>query len=192
MGMRKYRRYSSNIKPSLSLDWAGNSIDLLFDSYHLPEYFQAATLNLVGVKHLFVVPRLRSSTYVRTLSQAFIELRHCHPGEIQIEDLPDLRNFIVVDNAEESRADLAKLHIKSMVDWREILLWRDDTTEARIQRDIMAGLQKEEIINLQFTRWAIVHRFLDYSVLRRTFYFSGTTGLPKAVSVRLLCLVALE
>jgi len=125
---------------------------LPFDSYHLPERFQAATLNLVGVKHLFVVPQLRSSTYVRTLSQAFTELRHCQPGEIQIEDLPDLRNFIVVDNAEQSRADLAKLHIKSMVDWREILMWRDDTKEARIQRNIMAGLQKEEIINLQFTR----------------------------------------
>ncbi|KAF4616971.1 hypothetical protein D9613_008520 [Agrocybe pediades] len=168
MGVQKGDRVGvimGNNSAYAMLQWACASIGAILvtlnPAYRLTEL--AATLNLVGVKHLFVVPRLRSSTYVRTLSQAFIELRHCQPGEIQIEDLPELRNFIVVDNAEESRADLEKLHIKSMVDWREILMWREDTKEKRIQKELEAGLQKDEVINLQFT--------------------SGTTGLPKAVSL---------
>ena len=117
-----------------------------------------ATLNLVGVKHLFVVPRLRSSTYVRTLAEAFPEIRGVHPGEIHLEDLPELRNVVIVDNAQESRADLLKLHIKSMVDWREILIWREDVHEARVQSNITTGLKKDEVINLQFTRY--VRRFI--------------------------------
>lgn len=111
-------------------------------------------MKLVGVKHLFVVPQIRASTYVRTLSQAFPEIRSCHPGELQIEDLPELRNLVVVDNAEEHHADLAKLHIKGMVDWREILVWREDAHESHVQKSICAGLQKDEVINLQFTRFA--------------------------------------
>jgi len=117
-----------------------------------------ATLHLVGVKHLFVVPRLRSSTYVRTLAEAFPEIRGAHPGEIQLEDLPELRNVVVIDNAQEAHVDLAKLHIKSMVDWREVLIWREDVHEARVQSNITAGLKNDEVINLQFTRYA--HRFI--------------------------------
>ncbi|PPQ87692.1 hypothetical protein CVT25_011459 [Psilocybe cyanescens] len=147
------------------LQWACASIGAILvtmnPAYRLTEL--AATLNLVGVKHLFVVPQIRTSTYVRNLSEAFLEIRNHQPGELQIKDLPHLRNLIVVDNKEEHRADLAKLHIKSMVDWREILIWREDSREARLQKEIYAGLEKDEVINLQFT--------------------SGTTGLPKAVSL---------
>lgn len=98
------------------------------------------------------VPRIRSSTYIETFSQAFPQIRSQHPGEIQIEELPELRNLIVVDNAEEDRARLERLKIKSLVDWREILLWRDDTIEGRKLNEIRSGLEKDEVINLQFTR----------------------------------------
>ena len=59
---------------------------------------QVSTLNLVGVTHLFVVPRLRSSAYVRALCAAFPALANSPPGAIQEEALPALRHLIVVDN----------------------------------------------------------------------------------------------
>ena len=97
------------------------------------------------------------------LAEAFAEIRGMQPGEIQIEYLPDLRNIVVVDNKEEAKADLAKLHIKSMVDWREILLWREDAREGRVQRDISASLDKDDVINIQFTR--CVWRFTQIFIL---------------------------
>lgn len=53
--------------------------------------------------------------------------------------------------------------VKCAVDFREILVWREDSAERRRVKDIAAGLNKDDVINLQFT--------------------SGTTGLPKAVSL---------
>ena len=126
-------------------------------------YLQAATLNLAGVEHLFLVPRLRSSEYVRMFAEAFPEIRGANPGELQVEDLPQLRNIVVVDNAEEYRADLAPLHIKGTVDWREILMWREDAREVRVQKDILRRLNQEEVISLQFTRY-VLHGY-DVSAL---------------------------
>jgi hypothetical protein len=67
--------------------------------------------------------------------------------------MPELRNLIVVDNAEEESARLERLRIKSLVDWREILLWRDNTIEGRKLNEIKNGLGKDDVINLQFTRY---------------------------------------
>ena len=82
-----------------------------------------------------------------------MEIRNAQPGELQIQDLPELRNIILVDNAEEGRDDIAKLKIRSMVDWREILMWREDVHEAKLHRKLYEGLHKDEVINLQFTRY---------------------------------------
>ncbi|KAF8970222.1 hypothetical protein BDZ97DRAFT_1694974 [Flammula alnicola] len=169
MGVQKGDRVGvvmGNNSAYAMLQWACASIGAVLvtlnPAYRLTEL--AATLNLVGVKHLFVVPRLRSSAYVRMLAEAFPEIRSAHPGELQIADIPELRNLVVVDNAQEAQADLAKLHIKGTVDWREILIWREVyTQESRVQMDISSGLKNDEVINLQFT--------------------SGTTGSPKAVSL---------
>ena len=68
------------------------------------------------------------------LAETFVQIRSQHPGEIQIEELPELRNLVVIDNAEESLADLDKLHIKSMVDWREVPIWREGTREQKVQK----------------------------------------------------------
>ncbi|KAF6747150.1 acyl-CoA synthetase [Ephemerocybe angulata] len=162
MGVRKGDRVGvimGNTSAYATLQWACASIGAILTTinpaYRLQELVN--TLNLVQVKHLFVVPRIRSSEYVRMISQTM------QPGELQLEDLPALRNFVVVDNAEEAKEDLAKLHIKSMVDWREVPIWREGTREAKMQKEIEEGLDPDEVINLQFT--------------------SGTTGLPKAVSV---------
>jgi hypothetical protein len=110
-------------------------------------------LQLVGVKHLFFVPRIRSSDYVRMLAQTFPEIRSAKPGEIQVPDLPELRNLVLVDNEETAHNDLAELRIKSMVDWREVLMWREGHGAAQARRDITAKLDKDNVINLQFTRY---------------------------------------
>jgi hypothetical protein len=109
-------------------------------------------LQLVGVKHLFFVPRMRSSDYVRMLAQTFPEIRSTKPGEIQLEDLPELRNLVLVDNEDTAHNDLAQLRIKSMVDWRELLMWREGHGMAQAREDITVRLGKEDVINLQFTR----------------------------------------
>jgi len=112
-------------------------------------------LALVEVQHLFTVPRIRASAHVETLSQAFPQIRSQHPGEIEIEELPKLRNLIVVDNAEEERERLGRLKIKSMVDWREILLWREDVPEERRVTALKFDLKQDDVINLQFTRLVV-------------------------------------
>lgn len=84
--------------------------------------------------------------------ELFPQMRSMHPGDIQLEELPDLRNFVVIDNNNEAKAELEKLHVKSTVDWREVMLWREDSREARIQRQIERSLDKDDVINLQFTR----------------------------------------
>lgn len=86
------------------------------------------------------------------LAETFAQIRSQHPGEIQIEELPELRNLVVIDNVEESKADLEKLHIKSMVDWREVPIWKEGVREARVQKELEASLGKDEVVNLQFTR----------------------------------------
>ncbi|PPQ75996.1 hypothetical protein CVT26_005948 [Gymnopilus dilepis] len=177
MGVQKGDRVGvimGNNSAYATLQWAcaniGAILVTLNPAYRLTEL--AGTLNAVGVKHLFIAPRLRSSNYIRTLAEAFVEIRNAQPGELQIQDLPELRNIILVDNAEEGRDDIAKLKIRSMVDWREILMWREDVHEAKLHRKLYEGLHRDEVINLQFT--------------------SGTTGLPKAVSATsLLCSTAL-
>lgn len=110
-------------------------------------------MQLVGVKTLIFVPRIRLSDYVRTLAQTFPEIRSAKPGEIQVEDLPELRNLVLVDNEESARNDLAQLRIKSMVDWRELLMWREGHSAAQARRDIAAKLETDDVINLQFTRY---------------------------------------
>ncbi len=57
-----------------------------------------------------------------------------------------------MDNAEEEKERLARLKIKSLVDWREILLWREDVNEERKLTEIVNTLAKDDVINIQFTR----------------------------------------
>jgi hypothetical protein len=111
-------------------------------------------LQLAGVKTLIFVPRIRSSNYVRMLAQTFPEIRSEKPGEIQVEDLPELRNLVLVDNEETAHNDLAQLHIKSMIDWRELLMWREGHGAAQARRDIAARLYADDVVNLQFTRYS--------------------------------------
>jgi len=53
--------------------------------------------------------------------------------------------------------------VKCAVDFREVLVWREDNTAKTRVEEISASLNHDDVINLQFT--------------------SGTTGAPKAVSL---------
>ncbi|KAG6850080.1 hypothetical protein H0H93_001430 [Arthromyces matolae] len=169
MGVRKGDRVGvvmGNNSSYAMLQWAcahiGAILVTLNPAYRVHELLD--TLRLVGVKHLFVVPRIRSSAYVEMLSHAIPNLKHSPPGNISCEELPELKNLVVVDNADVHKRDIDKLEVNSIIDWREILIWREDAKEREMQRRISDSLKKDDVINLQFT--------------------SGTTGAPKAVSVR--------
>ncbi|KAF5383310.1 hypothetical protein D9615_005004 [Tricholomella constricta] len=168
MGVRKGDRVAvvmGNNSAYAMLQWAcahlGAILVTLNPAYRAQEL--VATLKLVGAKHLFVVPRIRSSAYVEMLAAVVPGLEGSQPGHIQAEELPELRNLVVVDNQGKYQGELDKLGVKGIIDWREIIMWREDTPERDMQRDMSASLEKDDVINLQFT--------------------SGTTGAPKAVSL---------
>ncbi|KAI6104309.1 acetyl-CoA synthetase-like protein [Pisolithus sp. B1] len=114
------------------LQWACASVGAILvtlnPAYRLPELVEA--LNIAGVSHLFVVPRIRTSQYVRGLSAAFPDLRHSAPGNIQAAELPSLRNLVVVDDMSDHREYLEEIgDTKCAIDFREMLVWREDVKE---------------------------------------------------------------
>ncbi|ETW75925.1 hypothetical protein HETIRDRAFT_436850 [Heterobasidion irregulare TC 32-1] len=122
------------------------------------------TLRLVGVNHVFLVPQIRKSSYLSLLADALPSLRDASPGNIQEEQLPELKHIVAVDNL----SDLKKFqeiqqNIKCVADFREVLIWGDDGRESRAVEEMTRSLHKDDIMNMQFT--------------------SGTTGSPKAVSL---------
>lgn len=87
------------------------------------------------------------------LADAFPALRESAPGNIQEEALPDLRHLIVVDNTPDAPALERELEgVKCAVDFRETLVWREDSAEGRRVEELERELDKDEVINLQFTR----------------------------------------
>ncbi|KAJ7695457.1 acyl-CoA synthetase [Mycena rosella] len=147
------------------LQWAAASIGAILvtmnPAYRINEL--ADVLNLVGVSHFFVVPRIRSSAYIGMLVEKFPDLRNSSPGAIQEPLLPQLRNLVVVDNSGQFEKSAESLGLKSWIDSREIMLWDESSRESDLQKEISKSLHKDDVINLQFT--------------------SGTTGAPKAVSL---------
>ncbi|KII91201.1 hypothetical protein PLICRDRAFT_173092 [Plicaturopsis crispa FD-325 SS-3] len=148
------------------LQWACASIGAILVTIN-PAYRQhelVATLKLVGVSHLFIVPQIRSTSYIDVLQAAFPSLSSASPGSIQEEAVPELRNLIVVDN-DATPAQWAERmdHVKSVIDWREVMVWREDGGTKTAHERLKSSLSKDDTINLQFT--------------------SGTTGSPKAVSL---------
>ena len=117
-------------------------------------FSQITTIRLVGVSHLFLVPQIRTSSYLTLLAEALPSLRKFSPGGIQEEALPDLRHLVVIDNTHQPK----KFHemlgdIHCAVDFREVLLWQEGSTrEHRIMEEAKKTLDKDDVINLQFTR----------------------------------------
>ncbi|KAI0691011.1 hypothetical protein BC835DRAFT_1407357 [Cytidiella melzeri] len=137
LGVRKGDRVGvimGNNSAYAMLKWACASIGAILVS----------TLSQVGVSHLFVVSRIRTSAYVSMFTDAFPSLSYSSPGSIEEPSLPQLRHLCTVD-------------------FREVLVWGEHASEERDVQSMQATLQKDEVINLQFT--------------------NGTTGSPKAVSL---------
>ncbi|TFY79539.1 hypothetical protein EWM64_g4473 [Hericium alpestre] len=149
------------------LQWACASIGAILvtvnPAYRVHELINV--LSLVGVSHFFVVPSIRTSRYLDLLSAALPSLRSATPGNVQEEQLPSLRSIFVVDhNLHDGRHFSEVLDdVRCAVDFRELLIWREDSSEARTVAEMSQTLHKDEVMNLQFT--------------------SGTTGVPKAVSL---------
>ena len=121
-----------------------------------------STLRLVGASHLFVVPSIRTSHYVHMLSSAFPSLLTATPGDIQEEGLPDLRHLIVFDDVTATISGRPNENgfsgvkdwrdTRAAIDFREALLWEENGREARVVQDIGNTLNRDEVVNLQFTR----------------------------------------
>ncbi|KAF7974868.1 hypothetical protein HWV62_11121 [Athelia sp. TMB] len=137
--------------------WACASIGAILvtinPAYRLSELI--TTLNLVSVSHLFLVPSIRTSHYTFLLSGAFPALRDSSPGAIDEPALPALRNIVIVNHTTDREKYRKDLHgLKGTIDWREVMMWREDGREANELKEISKSLNKDDVINLQFTRCA--------------------------------------
>jgi hypothetical protein len=104
-----------------------------------------------------MVPEIRASNYTSLFSDAFPALRDSAQGNIQEPALPALRSLVVVNNTADPAKFENDLHgLKSAIDWREIMVWREDSTEKRLHEEISASLDKDDVISLQFTRLVCV------------------------------------
>ncbi|KAF5353143.1 hypothetical protein D9758_008773 [Tetrapyrgos nigripes] len=119
------------------LQWALSRIGAILvtinPAYRINELVQ--TLDLVGTKHLVVVPGIRTSRYLDMLVQRFPEIVGQSPGEIHLQGLSTLRNLVVVGGS----------HLKPALDWRDVFLWRQDTKEKAIVDDLAKSLHKDDV-----------------------------------------------
>ncbi|KAF8189860.1 hypothetical protein K438DRAFT_1832207 [Mycena galopus ATCC 62051] len=143
MGVQKGDRVGvimGNNSAYAMLQWACASIGAVLVTIN-PAYRTnelAAVLNLVGVSQIFMVPRIRSSSYAEMLKD-------------KIPELPTLQNIVVVDNTGNFHQEADKLGFKNWVDWREIMVWDESSREYNLQKDISSSLHKDDVINVQFT-----------------------------------------
>lgn len=88
------------------------------------------------------------------LCDAFPALASSQPGDIQEAALHALKHLVIVDNTgnfKQFESDLEE--VKPAVDFREVLVWREDTAEKRKVEEFTNALEVDDVINLQFTRW---------------------------------------
>ncbi|KAG0262034.1 Fatty-acid-CoA ligase [Mortierella polycephala] len=118
------------------------------------------TLSLVECKSLVFVPGLKTSNYSEMLLELLPELAYQSPNELLTENLPALRQVIVVDNG----ADVPETaQMKGVTKFQDLLVRNTSmTVDQSLQKERLA-ISNRDIINLQFT--------------------SGTTGRPKGVSL---------
>ncbi|KAI0042332.1 acyl-CoA synthetase [Auriscalpium vulgare] len=129
------------------LQWACASVGAILVTIN-PAY----RVHELGVSHLFVVPQIRTSSYLTLLTSALPSLSSFPPGNIQEEKLPELKTIIAVDNTGEP----AKFHtilgdVKCAVDFREMLVWEENSSEGRRVQELGAMLDRDDVVNLQFT-----------------------------------------
>ncbi|KIJ39009.1 hypothetical protein M422DRAFT_210533 [Sphaerobolus stellatus SS14] len=169
LGVRRGDRVAvvmGNTSAYAILQWAcakiGAILVTLNPAYRAHEF--VAALRLVGASTLLVVPNLRSSDYLAALLHVLPSLGSSAPDNIQTEGLPELKRLIMVDNtSDNSRFTAAMGIMKAAIDFREVFTWKPSVREDSTIVETAKIMDKDDVINLQFT--------------------SGTTGLPKAVSL---------
>lgn len=121
-----------------------------------------STLALAQAQHLFVVPRIRSSNYLHVLASVFPSLSSASPGRpLNLERLPDLRNIVVFNDLDSEKDFEEEIGvIQPAVDFREVLVWRENGHEHSTVQALERSLHEDEVINLQFTRQVITTRVI--------------------------------
>lgn len=64
--------------------------------------------------------------------------------------------MVINNNADEARFEKDLHGLKSAVDWRDILAWREDPAETKVLAEIARSLDADDITNLIFTRYALL------------------------------------
>jgi hypothetical protein len=118
------------------------------------------------------------------LSSAFPSIQHAPPGSVHEVEVPELKNIVVVNDT-NSREDLEKetAGVRSLIDFRDIFIWDESSKEGTRMKEIGMSLNKDDVINLHFTRCADMIYFSESGNFMCSYVQSGTTGSPKAVSV---------
>lgn len=97
------------------------------------------------------------------LESAIPSLASCHAGEINVQELPDLRNILVVDDThtvgpgghpQASEFEFRKItqRMKCVVNFRDVLVWDAPLSVDNELEAVRRVSHKDEVINLQFTR----------------------------------------
>jgi hypothetical protein len=76
---------------------------------------------------------------------SFPDLKNSKPGDIQEPAIPTLRNLVVV-------GDPGRTEITCVVDWKEVLVWREGSSEEIARKKLSGNLNNDDVVNLQFTR----------------------------------------
>lgn len=148
------------------LQWAcariGAIIVTMNPAYKMHEIIMA--LNHVTASTLILAPSIRKSPFLDVMKKALPTLSSTPAGrDINDPELASLRRIFVVDNTGDKSSFQAEMNgIPCAVDLTEVGSARYGT-EPETEALIIRHLDQNDIVNLQFT--------------------SGTTGLPKAVSL---------
>lgn len=112
------------------------------------------------VQGLFVIPRFRSSDYIKILLELIPELAANDPGELNSAAFPLLRRVVVYEPGQPGQT---KAPHTGFTTWPQALAAAHaaEDPEGGFPADISANLDIDDPINIQYT--------------------SGTTGFPKAV-----------
>lgn len=114
------------------------------------------------------MPSIRTSHYLTALFEAVPALHSCAPGNIAVEELPALRNILLVDDI-SSRKDDAVMGpsaggidsrynalldgARCAVDFREAFAWAPSAAERLDLDSIRKDAGPDDVVNLQFTRY---------------------------------------
>jgi hypothetical protein len=94
------------------------------------------------------------------LSSALPSISTSASSTIVSDKLPDLRSLVLVDNiGTGDRFEAALAQLKCTVDYRELFMWQQSTAEDKHINELSQIFTKDDVINLQFTRFSCISFF---------------------------------